>query len=201
MRVLGAFLVSVALLLTGVPAAGATAAPNPCRQQWVDLHQLHSENGNPDGSGASSQLQWRWETYRNQAGRLAQKATRADCDGIDAFAQTWDGLERLMYGLHRHDYLFQLRIANGGLRHFREFTGHNPGRPIMRAFKFLRVQARLANADLAPIFAAAPAVSTLRQTQVTGYLRDFRNAARASKHAMKARDWVRIIRDAELYEE
>ena len=71
----------------------------------------------------------------------------------------------------------------------------------MRAFKFLRVQAPKANGDLAPVFAAAPAVITLQRTQVTGYLRDFRTAARASSHAVKARDWLRIIRDAELYEE
>jgi hypothetical protein len=200
MRLLGAVIATAALLVSGLPAAGA-AAPNPCRHQWVGLHQLHGENGNPDGSGATSQLQWRWDSYYDEAGRQAHEATRDDCDGIKAFAQAWDGLERLMYGMHRHDYLFQLRIANSELRHYRDFTGRNPGRAIMRAFKFLRLQAPKANGDLASIFAAAPAVITMEPTQVSGYLRDFRTAARASNHAMKAKVWLRIIEDAELDEE
>ncbi len=201
MRLLGAVVATAALLVSGLHAADAAAAPNPCRHQWRELHQLHGENGNPDGSKATSQLQWRWDTYYAKAGRHAKDATRADCDGIKAFAQAWDGLERLMYGTHRHDYMFELRLANGELHHYREFTGHNPRRPIMRAFKFLRLQAPKANGDLAPIFAAAPAVITMDRTQVSGYLRDFRTAARASNHAMKAKAWLRIIKDAELDEE
>ncbi len=106
-----------------------------------------------------------------------------------------------MYGLHRHDYMFQLRVANGGLRHFRDFNGHNPGRQVMRAFRFLREQAPQAAADLRPIVDGAPAVITYQQTQVTGYLRDYRSAARASGNAMKAKSWLQIIRDAELHEE
>ena len=38
----------------------------------------------------------------------------------------------------------------------------------------------------------------MQRTQVTGYLRDFRAAGRASTHAMKAKAWVRIIEQAEL---
>ncbi len=200
MRLLGA-LVTVALLLVSLPAAGAAAAPGPCEQQWQDLHALHGENGNPEGSGATQQLQSRWDSYYAEAGRLATEAKRADCNGIGAFAASWAGLERLMYGLHSHDYLFQLRIANGDLRHFRELNGHNPGRKVMRAFRFLRHQARESAGDLAPLYAAAPAVATIRQTQVTGFLRDYRSAAKASQHVMKARDWLRIIQDAELSEE
>jgi hypothetical protein len=71
----------------------------------------------------------------------------------------------------------------------------------MRAFRFLRHQARESAGDLAPLYAAAPAVATIRQTQVTGFLRDYRSAAKASRHAMKARDWLQIIQDAELSEE
>jgi hypothetical protein len=205
MRLLGAVIVTVALLLSGISASGAvsavSAAPGSCRQQWQDLHALHGENGNPEGSGATQQLQARWDGYYDAAGRLAEEGTKADCEKIGAFAQAWAGLERLMYGLHPHDYLFQLRIANGDLRHFREFTGHNPGRQVMRAFRFLREQARGAAGDLAPLYAAAPAVATIRQTQVTGFLRDYRAAAKASRHATKARDWLRVIQDAELSEE
>ncbi len=70
----------------------------------------------------------------------------------------------------------------------------------MRAFRFLRQQAPRANGDLAPVFGAATAVGTMQRTQVTGYLRDFRAAARTSTHAVKAKEWVRIIEHADLGE-
>ena len=87
---------------SGIPAADAAAAPNPCRQQWRTSTQLHGENGNPDGSGASQPAPGRWETYYDAGrpagpgghrGRLRQRSARSP--------QAWDGLERLMYGLHR----------------------------------------------------------------------------------------------------
>jgi hypothetical protein len=201
MRLLGAAVATAALLLSVIPAADAAPPREGCRHQWADLAQLHGENGNPDGSGSTQQLQTRWDGYYKKASRLAKKATRSDCDGIGGFKASWGGLERLMYGMQPHDYLFQLRLANGDLHHFREVTGHDPGRQVMRAFRFLRKQAPKAAGDLAPVVDAAPAISTVQQAQVTGYLRDYRAAARASWHAMKAKNWLRIIRGAELGEE
>ena len=201
MRLLGATLATAALLLSATPVADAAAPPNSCRHQWADLAQLHGENGNPGGSGSTNQLQQRWDAYYAGANRLAQEATKADCERIAAFTITWGGLERLMYGMQPHDYLFQLRLANGDLRHFRDLNGRNPGRQVMRAFKFLRDQAPKAAGDLAFVVDAAPAIITSQQTQVTGYLRDYRAAAKASGHAVKAGEWLRIIRNAELHEE
>lgn len=198
MRLLAATLATAALLLTGLPPSVGATAPGGCRQQWVDLHQRHVAHGNPQGSGVTSQLQRRWDSRNEKAGRMAQVATRGNCGHIRSFARTWRGLERLMSGMHRHDYLFRLRIANGALRHYRDKTGDNPGRQVMRAFRFLRQQAPQANGDLAPVFAAATAVGTMQRTQVTGYLRDFRAAARTSEHAMKAKAWVQIIEHAKL---
>ena len=202
MRALGPSLIAMAaLLLTTTSAAGGAPTDAECRQQWGDLAALHGENGNPEGSAATRQLQARWEGYYDEAGRLAEEATGADCNGIEAFAATWGGLERLMYGLHRHDYRFQLRIAKGDLRHFQEFNESFPGRRVMRAFRFLRQQAPLAAGDLAPLFEAAPAVSTAEPEQITVFLRDYRAAAHDSLHVAKARVWLRIIADAELSEE
>jgi hypothetical protein len=202
MRLLGALLISAALLLTTTPAATGTApTPAACRQKWGELAQLHGENGNPGGSRSTRQLQQRWDGFYEEAGRLSRAATAADCDGLKAFKVTWDGLERLQYGMHPHDYLFRLRLANGDLRHYRDLHGRNPGRQVMRAFRFLREQAPKAAAYLAPVVAAANAVTTSNRAQVTGYLRDYRATARASKHVVKARTWLQIIDSAELHEE
>ncbi len=62
MRLLGATLATAALLLSATTVAGEAAAPQPCRQRWADLAQLHGENGNPEGSGSTRLLQQRWDS-------------------------------------------------------------------------------------------------------------------------------------------
>lgn len=199
MRALGTALVSLAILLTGIGPVGAADPDQKCRTQWVELAQLHGETGNPGGSARV--LNRRWDAVAAEADRLADEASAADCAGFDAYAASWDGLERLQYGLQRHDYPFLLRLARGDLRHYREFNGRNPARQVLRAFRFLARQAPKADDDLDPVVARVGEVDTGRRAEVSDLLADYRRAARASDAADKSSRWLEIIEQAELREE
>ncbi|MEJ7833344.1 MAG: hypothetical protein WKF79_10535 [Nocardioides sp.] len=199
MRALGTVLVSLAILLTGIGPVGAADPDRECRTQWVDLAQLHGENGNPGGSARV--LNRRWDAVAAEAARLAEEATAADCAGFEAYAASWDGLERLQYAVKRHDYPFLLRLARGDLRHYREFNGRNPAPRVLRAFRFLTRQAPRADDDLDPVVARVGEVDTGRRVEISAFLADYRDAARASDAADKCKHWLEIIEQAELNEE
>lgn len=202
MRALGTALVTLVTLLAGALPAASAAAADPdqeCRGQWVDLAQLHGENGNPGGSARV--LNRRWDAVAAEADRLADEATAADCAGFEASAASWDGLERLQYALQRHDYPFLLRLARGDLRHYREFNGRNPARQVLRAFRFLDRRAPRADDDLDPVVAHVDEVDTGRRAEIGAFLADYRAAARASTAVDKSKHWLGIIEEAELDEE
>ncbi|MEJ7831654.1 MAG: hypothetical protein WKF79_01970 [Nocardioides sp.] len=202
MRALGTVLVTLAsLLAVALPVASAASADpdRECRAQWVDLAQLHGENGNPGGSARV--LNRRWDAVAAEAARLAEEATAADCAGFEAYAASWDGLERLQYAVKRHDYPFLLRLARGDLRHYREFNGRNPAPRVLRAFRFLTRQAPRADDDLDPVVARVGDVDTGRRVEINDFLADYRDAARASDAAQRSKRWLEIIERAELHEE
>jgi hypothetical protein len=199
-------LIAAAVLVSSTSSAAGdapTAAPTAaeCRQLWADLAQLHGENGSPDGSAVTVALRDRWEAFYDEAVRLSDQATAADCGSLDAYTATWDGLERLQYGLAEHDYFHRQRLARGDLRHYQEFNRHNPSREVMRAFARLARQTPRAAADVRPVMRRAVAVDTGIGAEISAYLQEFRTAARASAAADRAEWSLRIIGGAELHEE
>ena len=123
MRFLGASLVTALVLAsTTTAAAGDGPSDGQCRQEWADLAQLHGENGSPGGSAVTADLRDRWESLYDEAIRLSEEATAADCAGFDKYAATWGGLERLQYGLDEHDYFYRQALMRGDLHHYQAST-------------------------------------------------------------------------------
>ncbi|GAB3197234.1 hypothetical protein GCM10027062_08520 [Nocardioides hungaricus] len=83
MRWLGTLL-AVVLTSIAVPAVAVGDTAADCRQQWVDLDQLHGENGNPRGPVRA--LTGRWTATDDRAEEYAESATAEDCGPtIEAF--------------------------------------------------------------------------------------------------------------------
>lgn len=196
---------AVVLVSSTSSATGDASVDAPttteCRRLWGDLAQLHGENGSPGGSAVTADLRDRWESLYDEAVRLSRKATADDCSRLDRYAETWDGLERLQYGLDEHDYFYRQRLARADLRHYQEFNGHNPSRRVMRAFAHLARLTPRAAADLRPVMRRADAVDTSIGAEISAYLKEFRTVARDSAAANRADRWLRIIGGAELHEE
>jgi hypothetical protein len=201
MRGLGAIVVAAALCATAAVAGPLTFAGDapPCRQQWIDLVQLHAENGNP--AGPVDELTERWDATDAVAREYRENATESDCGSVIAdFASDWDALESFQYDLYRFDPRGDLRRAEHDRRHYIELFGRLPAY-LRHAFKVVRRHTQGAVRDLRPALADAPDVDVTDKGAVREFLEAAHQTKRDSTHIQKMRRPYRQIGGASLDEE
>lgn len=195
-----AVLVLLPVLAVGPAYAGEAGDPDAdCRQEWTDLVQLHSENGNPGGPVRA--LNGRWAATYHRAHDRIEAATAADCGPvIEEFAAAWGALENFQYKLYAFDPRSDLRGAERDRRHYEELNGElSPA--LKRAFRVIRAETPGAIEDLAPALEGATDVDVRDQGQVRAFVRQAREVKRASVHVERMRQPYRLIGNAELDEE
>lgn len=195
-----ALLVLLPVLAVGPAHAGETGDPDAaCRQEWADLVQLHSENGNPDGPVRA--LNGRWAATYHRAHDRIDTATATDCGPvIEDFAAGWGALEHFQYALYAFDPRSDLRRAVQDRRHYEELNGELSS-DLKRAFRVIRAETPGAIEDLAPALAGATEVDVRDERQVRAFVRQAREVKRASVHVQRMRQPYRLIGNAELDEE
>ncbi|HYF74643.1 MAG TPA: hypothetical protein VD864_17570 [Nocardioides sp.] len=200
MRRIAAIVLLLPALAVGPSYAGETGDPDAaCREEWGDLVQLHSENGNPGGPVRA--LNGRWAaTYHRAQGRI-ETATAADCGPVlEDFRVGWGALESFQYDLYAFDPRSDLRRAVRDRRHYEEHFGElSPA--LKRAFRVVRAETPGAVEDLAPALEGAVEVDVREPGEVRAFVRQARAVKRASEHVQRMRRPYRLIGDAELHEE
>lgn len=195
-----ALLVLLPVLAAGPAQAGGTGDPDAaCRQEWADLVQLHSENGNP--RGPVPELNGRWAATYHRAHDRIETATAADCGPVfEDFRIGWGALESFQFDLYPFDPRSDLRAAVRDRRHYEELNGELPA-ALKRAFRIIRAQTPGAIEDLAPALEGATEVDVRDGEEVRAFVRHARQIKRASVHVQRMRQPYRLIGDAELHEE
>jgi len=202
---LAACLLATAVVTVGCGDTAVDPEAAGCRSQWVDLAQLHNENGNPGGPVPA--LTARWEEVANEAAQLADTATPEDCGGkIAGYATAWNALESFQYDLADFDPAADLELAEIDLRHNQEVQGipptaELPPGPIKRAFEIIRRETPPAIAALEPALEGAADLDLEDRTAVTAFLRRAGRIKRKSVHIQRMVNSYRVIGDAELDEE
>jgi len=207
MRLLVVCLLATALVATGCGDDTDTVDVETaeCRSQWVDLAQLHSENGNPRGPVPA--LVARWDEIADEAARLAHTATPGDCGvNIADFTRTWNALEGFQYALADYDPAADLAIAELDLEHSQGLQGLPAGTEIPRgelkdAFDIIRRETPLAIADLEPALVGAADLDLEDRAAVKSFLQRADGIKDESVHIQRMADPYRVIGDAELDEE
>ncbi|WP_296604137.1 hypothetical protein [Nocardioides sp.] len=188
------------VLAMGPAYAGEAGDPDAaCRQEWGDLVQLHSENGNPGGPVRA--LNGRWAaTYHRAHDRIAT-ATADDCGPvIDDYRVGWGALEHFQYALYAFDPRSDRRRAVQDRRHYEELNGElSPA--LKRAFRVIRRETPGAVEDLDPALAGATDVDVRDRSQVRAFVRRAREVKEGSVHIQRMRQPYRLIGNAELDEE
>jgi len=195
-----AILVLVPVLVAGPARAGETGDPDAaCRQEWADLVQLHSENGNPEGPARA--LVERWEATYDAAHAHIDTATADDCGPVIAdLAATWGALESFQYGLYPFDARADLRRAEQDRRHYLSL-GSRLSPELKSAFRVIRAETPGAAADLRPALKGAPDVDVRDDGAVRTFVKQARAVEHDSVHVQRMRHPYRLIGDAELDEE
>lgn len=170
-----------------------------CRSQWVDLAQLHSENGNPGGPVPG--LVTRWDEVAAEAARLAHQAGPDDCgERIAETSDAWDALESFQYELAEFDPAAHLANAEIDRRHAEDLNG-----PLCceleRAFRIIRRETPPAIVDLEPALEGAADLDIEDRAAVMAFLREAGRIKSESVHIQRMADPYRLIGDAELHEE
>ncbi|MDF1602768.1 hypothetical protein [Nocardioides sp. YIM 152315] len=201
MRFLGtiaAAAAAIALLAPGV-YADDPATDRSCRQQWVDLVQLHGENGNPGGPVRA--LNRRWEQTDAQASAYAEDKEPATCGAVlDEFADAWGDLESFQYELYAFDPAGDRRTAERDRRHYLGL-GNELSPELRAAFRTIRKHTPGAVRDLRPALRNAPAVEPGDPVAVRAFVRHARSVKVDSRHVQRMRHAYRVIGNAELDEE
>lgn len=195
-----AVLVLLPVLAVGPAYAGEAGDPDAdCRQEWTDLVQLHSENGNPGGPVRA--LNGRWAATYHRAHDRIETATADDCGPvIEDFRAGWGALEHFQYALYPFDPRSDLRRAEQDRRHYLGL-GSKLSPDLKRAFRVIRAQTPGAVEDLAPALEGATEVDVRDEGQVRAFVRQAREVKRASVHVQRMRQPYRLIGNAELDEE
>jgi len=180
----------------------ANPAANPCRQRWVDLAQLHSENGNPGGPVPA--IAARWDRFAHQAARASRSAQAGDCGTeLTSFRRSWGALEQFQYDLAHYDPRADLDLAELDLRHFLDLNGASqlPPGPLEQAFRVIRHETPLAVADFEAPLRGAAGLDLEDPVAVKAFLRDLERAKTHSVHVRRMTHPYEVIGDAELDEE
>jgi hypothetical protein len=198
MKSLGTIL---ALVLVAGTASAATAGDTStaCRQQWVDLDQLHGENGNPRGPVRA--LTQRWQALDEAAEEYAASATAEDCGStIEELSADWRALESFQYDLQAFDPHADLGRAERDRRHALEM-GRKLSPEVKRAFRVVRAHTPGAVRDLEPALDGAAGVDLRDPAAVRDFLQRARAIRRESQHVQRMRHPYLVIGNAELNEE